>query len=62
MGYQNAFILAAFAGLAQVLSFLVVVKWGKSWRRMTKKRFYKFVKEIKFWALLNRRYTYNRIV
>ncbi|KAG0648241.1 putative MFS-type transporter [Hyphodiscus hymeniophilus] len=45
MGYQNAFILAAFAGLAQVLTFLAVVKWGKSWRNMTKKRYYKFVKE-----------------
>jgi MFS family permease len=45
MGYQNAFILAAFAGLAQVLTFLAVVKWGKSWRRITKGRYYKFVKE-----------------
>jgi hypothetical protein len=45
MGYQNAFILAAFAGLAQVLTFLAVVKWGKSWRNMTKERFYKYVKE-----------------
>jgi hypothetical protein len=45
MGYQNAFILAAFAGLAQVLTFLAVVKWGKSWRIATKNRYYKFVKE-----------------
>jgi hypothetical protein len=45
MGYQNAFILAAFAGLAQVLTFLAVVKWGKSWRNMTKQRYYRFVKE-----------------
>jgi len=45
MGYQNAFILAAFAGLAQVLTFLAVVKWGKSWRTATKNRYYKFVKE-----------------
>ena len=45
MGYQNAFIVAAFAGLAQVLTFLVVVKWGKSWREMTKGRYYKYVKE-----------------
>lgn len=45
MGFQNAFILAAFAGLAQVLTFLAVVKWGKSWRSMTKQRYYKFVKE-----------------
>ncbi|RDW70074.1 MFS transporter-like protein [Coleophoma crateriformis] len=45
MGYQNAFILAAFAGLAQVLTFLVVVKWGKSWRDKTKGRYYEYVKE-----------------
>lgn len=35
MGYQNAFIVAAFAGLAQVLTFLAVVKWGKTWRNNT---------------------------
>ena len=45
MGYQNAFIVAAFAGLAQVLTFLAVVKWGKSWREMTKGRYYKYAKE-----------------
>ena len=45
MGYQNAFILAAFAGLAQVLTFLAVVKWGKGWRNATKTRYYKYVKE-----------------
>ncbi|EHK98148.1 putative Uncharacterized MFS-type transporter [Glarea lozoyensis 74030] len=45
MGYQNAFILAAFAGLAQVTTFLAVVTWGKSWRDMTKARFYRYVKE-----------------
>lgn len=45
MGYQNAFILAAFAGLAQVMTFLVVVKWGKSWRIRTKDRYFKYVRE-----------------
>lgn len=45
MGYQNAFLVAAFAGLAQVLTFLVVVKYGKSWRAGTRKRYYKFVRE-----------------
>ncbi|KAM0144597.1 hypothetical protein ACHAP3_000627 [Botrytis cinerea] len=45
MGYQNAFIVAAFAGLAQVLTFFAVVKWGKSWRNNTKGRYYKYVKE-----------------
>lgn len=46
MGYQNAFILAAFAGLAQVLTFLVVVKWGKGWRERTKERYLRFVDEM----------------
>ncbi|PVH72653.1 MFS general substrate transporter [Cadophora sp. DSE1049] len=45
MGYQNAFILAAFAGLAQVMTFLVVVKWGKSWRVRTKDRYFRYVRE-----------------
>ncbi|CAD6440025.1 6505ea9c-ed63-4f6a-a8a3-9446c1d57371 [Sclerotinia trifoliorum] len=45
MGYQNAFIVAAFAGLAQVLTFFAVVKWGKSWRNNTKGRYYKYLKE-----------------
>lgn len=46
MGYQNAFITAAFAGLAQTLTFLVFVKWGKQWRRASAERFLKYVKEI----------------
>lgn len=45
MGYQNAFVVAAVAGLVQVMTFFVVVKWGKSWRSMTKSRYYKFVRE-----------------
>lgn len=45
MGYQNAFIVAAFAGLAQVLTFLIVVKYGKVWRDKTKRLYYKYVKE-----------------
>ncbi|KAH6628974.1 serine/threonine kinase 16 [Boeremia exigua] len=32
MGLQNAFLVAAFAGLAQVLTFLVFIKWGKAIR------------------------------
>jgi len=45
MGYQNAFILAGFAGLAQVLTFLAVVKFGKSWRIRWRERYYKYVQE-----------------
>jgi len=37
--------LAAFAGLAQVLTFLAVVKWGKGWRKATRGRYFKFVRE-----------------
>jgi MFS family permease len=44
MGYQNAFILAAFAGLAQVCTFLAVVRWGKGWRRMTRERYFNYVR------------------
>jgi len=45
MGYQNAFILAAFAGLAQVCTFFAVVRWGKGWRASSKDRYYRYVKE-----------------
>ena len=51
MGYQNAFILAAFAGLAQVFTFLAVVKWGKSWRDRTKGRYYGYVRESQSWGM-----------
>lgn len=45
MGYENAFLVAAFAGLAQVLTFLAVVRWGKGWRRASRQSYYRFVKE-----------------
>jgi hypothetical protein len=45
MGYQNAFILAAFAGLAQVLTFFAVLKWGKGWRNASKARYYRYIKD-----------------
>jgi len=46
MGYQNAFITAAFAGLAQVLTFLIFVKYGKRLRVASTQRYLKFVREI----------------
>jgi hypothetical protein len=46
LGYQNAFIVAAFAGLAQVLTFLVFVKWGKRMRKASVHRYYRYVKEM----------------
>lgn len=45
MGLQNAFILAACAGLAQVLTFLLVVKYGKGWRAASRERYYRYVAE-----------------
>ena len=45
MGKQKAFILAAFAGLAECLTFLAVCKWGKGFRASSKERYYKYVKE-----------------
>ena len=46
MGYQNAFILAAFAGVVQVMTFLIFIKWGKKWRRLTTQKYLMYVKEI----------------
>ncbi|KAJ9323597.1 hypothetical protein DTO027B5_4538 [Paecilomyces variotii] len=45
MGYQNAFLVAAFVGLAQALTFLIFVKWGKGWREMSKHRYWKYVEK-----------------
>ncbi|KAG9675500.1 MFS general substrate transporter, partial [Aureobasidium melanogenum] len=46
MGLQNAFITAAFAGLAQCLTFLVMVKWGKDLRRKSASRYAKYVQKM----------------
>jgi len=46
MGLQNAFILAAFAGLAQVLTFLIFVKYGRTLRRRSVGRYKRYVKEM----------------
>ena len=45
MGKQNAFILAAFVGLAQVLTFLIMVKFGKKFRAKTRHQYRKYVFE-----------------
>ncbi|EXJ91478.1 hypothetical protein A1O3_00026 [Capronia epimyces CBS 606.96] len=46
MGYQNAFIVAAFAGLAQVLTPLIFIKYGKRLRVASTNTYLKYVKEI----------------
>ncbi|KAH7884237.1 major facilitator superfamily domain-containing protein [Phlebopus sp. FC_14] len=43
MGYQNTFISAAFVGLAITMTFLIVIKWGKSWRIASRKRYWAYV-------------------
>ena len=53
MGLQNAFIVAAFAGLAQVLSFLIMVKYGRSLRRASSKRYRLYVEEMKAAGLVH---------
>ena len=46
MGLQNAFILAAFAGFAQVLTFLILIKFGRTLRRRSVDRYHRYVKEM----------------
>jgi len=43
MGFQNAFILAAFVGMAQVATFLIFTKWGKAMRVKSAPRYAKYV-------------------
>lgn len=45
MGLQNAFLTAAGVGLAQVATFLIVVKYGKKWRIASRARYWRFVEE-----------------
>jgi hypothetical protein len=45
MGLQNAFILAAFAGLAQVCTIFPMIRWGRKMRESSRARYYKYVKE-----------------
>ncbi|KAH7928431.1 MFS general substrate transporter [Leucogyrophana mollusca] len=43
MGYQNTFISAAFIGLAITMTFLIVIRWGKSWRTASRKLYWDYV-------------------
>lgn len=45
MGYQNAFLVAAFVGMAQVCSFFLIVRFGPALRKSSKERYYKYVAE-----------------
>ncbi|KAK2069195.1 hypothetical protein P8C59_003798 [Phyllachora maydis] len=43
MGLQNAFLVAALAGLAQCLTFLLFVRYGKGFRRTSAPRYARYV-------------------
>jgi len=45
MGYQNCFISAAFIGLACALTFLVMIKFGKSIRVNSREKYWQIVGE-----------------
>ena len=46
MGLQNAFIVAAFAGMAQVATFFLMIRWGKGLRRDSGPRYAKYVEKM----------------
>ncbi|KAK1002199.1 hypothetical protein LTR54_008211 [Friedmanniomyces endolithicus] len=46
MGLQSAFILAAFVGMAQCATFLILVKYGKELRRKSAPRYAKYVEKV----------------
>ena len=53
MGLQSAFLVAAFAGLAQVLSFLIFVRYGRRSRQASEKRYHSYVEEMKAAGLVH---------
>ena len=46
MGLQNAFIVAAFVGMAQCATFFIFVRYGKSLRRSSAPRYAKYVQKM----------------
>jgi hypothetical protein len=45
LGYQNCFISAAFIGLTVSAVFLIMVKWGKSFRVRSREKYWALVTE-----------------
>ncbi|KAL2004918.1 hypothetical protein VTN00DRAFT_2768 [Thermoascus crustaceus] len=45
LGYQNCFISAAFIGMACAAVFLVMIKWGKTFRERSRERYWELVVE-----------------
>ncbi|EXJ94818.1 hypothetical protein A1O1_03216 [Capronia coronata CBS 617.96] len=46
LGYQNAFIVAAFAGLAQTALVLVFIRWGRSMRKASGPRYLRYLEQV----------------
>lgn len=46
MGYQNAFLVAAFAGMAQCATVFIFIKYGKELRRRSAPRYAKYVEKM----------------
>lgn len=44
MGYQNAFILGAFAGLAHTLTIFPIIRWGRYLRQRSADRYWSYVR------------------
>lgn len=45
LGYQNCFISAAFIGMACSAVFLIMMKWGKTFREHSRERYWNIVVE-----------------
>lgn len=47
LGYQNAFLIAAFVALAQISLCFVFIKYGKGLRKASVPRYLKYVQQVK---------------
>lgn len=45
LGYQSCFISAAFIGMTCSAVFLVMIKWGKTFRTRSRENYWKLVAE-----------------
>lgn len=53
MGYQNAFLVAAFAGMAQCATVFIFIRYGKSMRRRSAARYAKYVDQMAISGLIH---------
>jgi len=53
MGYQNAFILAAFVAMVQISLFFLLIKYGKRLRKASIPRYWKYVNQLQAEGLVH---------